>query len=71
MDEFDRLHKHKLNVKKNDLRIVAIALLAQATVVTANVATFPACRGCSSKTGPNRFDLVSPPAFFAAWGTIR
>ena len=40
MDEFDRLLKLKLNVRKNDLRIAAIALLAGATVVTANVRDF-------------------------------
>jgi tRNA(fMet)-specific endonuclease VapC len=40
MSEFDRLQKLKLNVKKNDLRIAAIALEADATVVTANVRDF-------------------------------
>lgn len=40
MEEFDLLHKMKLNVRKNDLRIAAIARLAGATVVTANVRDF-------------------------------
>jgi len=40
MDEFDTLHKQKLNVRKNDLRIAAIARLAGATVVTANLRDF-------------------------------
>ena len=39
-DRADRLHKQKLNVKKNDLRIAAIALEHSATVVTANVRDF-------------------------------
>ena len=40
MDEFDRLLKLRLNVRRNDLRIAAIALEFGATVVTANVRDF-------------------------------
>jgi tRNA(fMet)-specific endonuclease VapC len=40
MDEVELLYKQKLNVRKNDLRIAAIARLAGATVITANVRDF-------------------------------
>jgi len=40
MAEVERIQKLKLNVRKNDLRIAAIALEADATVVTANVRDF-------------------------------
>ena len=40
LDRFDVLVKMKLNVGKNDLRIAAIALELNATVVTANVRDF-------------------------------
>lgn len=40
MDEFDLLHRMRLNVRKNDLRIAAIARLAGGIVVTANVRDF-------------------------------
>lgn len=40
MAEYDRLLKAKLGVRKNDLRIAAIALEMGATVVTANVRDF-------------------------------
>jgi tRNA(fMet)-specific endonuclease VapC len=39
-DHAERLLKMRLNVKKNDLRIAAIALEADATVVTANARDF-------------------------------
>ncbi len=40
IDHAERLLKMRLNVKRNDLRIAAIALEADATVVTANVRDF-------------------------------
>ena len=40
IQQFDSILKMKLNVKRNDLRIVAIALELGATVVTRNVRDF-------------------------------
>ena len=40
IDRFDQLQKLRLNVGNNDLRIAAIALDLDATVVTANVRDF-------------------------------
>jgi tRNA(fMet)-specific endonuclease VapC len=39
-DRFDQLFKSKLNVSSADLRIAALALEINATVVTANVRDF-------------------------------
>lgn len=40
MAEYDRLNKLKLNVRRNDLRIAAIALVNNAVVATRNVRDF-------------------------------
>lgn len=46
-DRFDALVRLKLNVGKNDLRIAALALDINATVVTANVRDFARVPGLS------------------------
>lgn len=56
LDRADRLHKQKLNVRRNDLRNAAIALEADATVVTANVRDFARVPGLGVE------DWTRPPA---------